>query len=267
MSDVLSIKTFEREFSSNAQKIKKPRALKLTEIILRPDIFQQRMDQDEDRLRKDQHIENLVRSIKFKSNLDPILVLPYMGQFVCIDGHHRIAAYKAAKIKDNIPVEVFEGTFKEALEVSLTQNIKDKLSMTRSEKTEAAWRFLNTGMYTWKELISISGCGRGTIQRMSKRIKDMSMMGIEAESLTWENARKWRTEEQANFTDEQEKALIHKEVQTISRMWGPRAHKRTHIIAKALLIYSEQTARLLHEALEEEIGEKYEPDDYEEDDF
>jgi hypothetical protein len=72
--------------------------------------------------------------------LKPILVFQAGGRFFAVDGHHRLTAYDAATWDETIPVEVFAGTFEEALMEGLRRNSADKLPMTLAEKREAAWR-------------------------------------------------------------------------------------------------------------------------------
>jgi hypothetical protein len=102
-------------------------------------IFQWRQP---DQLRSSNHIGVLTRALRSTGGLKPILVFQAGGRFFAVDGHHRLTAYDAAKWDETIPVEVFAGTFEEALMEGLRRNSADKLPMTLTEKREAAWRLI-----------------------------------------------------------------------------------------------------------------------------
>src|SRR5690606_3390165 len=79
-----------------------------------PAVFQPRGGQDED----DYHVRELTRALKAggaAAKLDPILVMGIGRDVYCVDGHHRLAAYRQAEASGSIPVEWFGGTLDDAV--------------------------------------------------------------------------------------------------------------------------------------------------------
>lgn len=71
---------------------------------------------------------------------DPITVFEIAGQDYCVDGHHRIAAYHAAKATGKVPVVRIGGSLSEAIEAGIRANSKTVLPMTHQERRESAWK-------------------------------------------------------------------------------------------------------------------------------
>lgn len=115
----------------------------LRKLAVAPHVFQPR-NFDEEPWEKERHIENLSKVIRQGRELDPILVYPVCGFLVVLDGHLRLEAYRDAGLSpdDELPVELFGGTVIEARLWSLEANSKDKLSLTKTEKLEAAWQLM-----------------------------------------------------------------------------------------------------------------------------
>lgn len=76
--------------------------------------------------------------------LDPVLIFGVGDDWFLIDGFHRREAYLKWAGSDElvVPVEVFEGTFDNAIAVALSANMKAKLPMSSSERAEAAWKMV-----------------------------------------------------------------------------------------------------------------------------
>jgi hypothetical protein len=87
---------------------------------------------------------------------------------VCIDGHHRIAAYRLRNHKKPIKCEWFAGTPKEAVDESMRRNKKDTLPIPSADRREEAWRrvLLNPG--SKKEIADACGVGPSTVANMRK---------------------------------------------------------------------------------------------------
>lgn len=97
------------------------------------------------------HVTTLFTALKRGSELDPIMVWKDNGgELWVIEGHHRLAAYnmylkrtkaKARQVvKDGkIPVDIVEGPLERARLLAAKENGKDRLNLTREEKSQAAW--------------------------------------------------------------------------------------------------------------------------------
>lgn len=92
------------------------------------------------------HIKVLTDALRQQGKLDPLVV--WQGpqdRLWIIDGHHRYKAYlKVYGTNSNHKVEAvhFEGTRTDAIRYAFRVNSKDKLSMTRAQKSQAAWRLI-----------------------------------------------------------------------------------------------------------------------------
>jgi Recombinase len=80
------------------------------------------------------------RRIGIDGELDPVLVIRLGKEWVCVDGHHRIAAYPLRKHKKPIRCEWFTGTPTEAVDESMRRNKKDTLPVPPADRREEAWR-------------------------------------------------------------------------------------------------------------------------------
>jgi ParB-like chromosome segregation protein Spo0J len=167
----------------------KPTALPIREIHVDRDMFQWRVPKY-NRVESEEHLRTLVRALKSTSEpLDPLLVFPMNGRFFVIDGHHRLDAYRKARWKGPIPVEVFEGTFDEARLAALTGNTKDKLRLSRPEKAEAAWRLVNEGKLSKSQIVKLGLASDGTVSSMRRVRKKLMDEGEDLTKVSWAVAR------------------------------------------------------------------------------
>ncbi|MET0025915.1 MAG: ParB/Srx family N-terminal domain-containing protein [Sedimenticola sp.] len=97
------------------------------------------------------HVDNLNAVLKEGKQLDPIVIwIDPEGRYVVVDGHHRYKAYRRYwKSSYNgmcmyVPVQLLpEGTtYIQAQRYAFLANGKDKLPMSRTEKTQAAWKLI-----------------------------------------------------------------------------------------------------------------------------
>lgn len=144
-----------KAFSSISKRIRRggnpyaasPEALPLHEITTHEPLFQTRSPSEDE---SETHVRKLYRTIIRKSGspLDPIQVFWIGDTWCCIDGHHRLKAYKRAVEKGHwqtsqpVPVEVFRGSLLEASAEGGEENGKARLAMQESEKNDHAWSFV-----------------------------------------------------------------------------------------------------------------------------
>lgn len=87
------------------------------------------------------HAQKLASLIKEGAPLPPLDVWQ-AGEdagLVVLDGHHRLAAYKLAKWRDEVPVRVHRGSRVAALMVASRENARLRLSLTNAERLDWAW--------------------------------------------------------------------------------------------------------------------------------
>src|SRR5262249_8846645 len=105
--------------------------------------------------------------------LERLLVFSVGDKFYVMDGHHRLDAYHTVGWKKHIPVEVFEGTFEEAHREALKRNSRNKLSMTKREKSEAAWRLVKEGIHSKSQIADVSTVSSRTVANMRALWKEL----------------------------------------------------------------------------------------------
>ena len=147
--------------------VDQPPRLPIDKIKTAPDVFQPRLWGGSEK-----HVQELSRALSAKSgdmpSLDPILVITIGRQHYCVDGHHRLMAYKASKVAYPVSVEYFQGTIAEAVAASSRANSRDKLPLERAEKLEAAWRLVILGGFSKQQTIDATGVSHGSVASMRK---------------------------------------------------------------------------------------------------
>lgn len=129
------------EALTEAEKLPSPHApsqsqrevlLATTDIVTIESVFQHR-DVAAGKYDSESHIRTLTNVLKAlpadQRRLDPILVVPIDSSWICIDGHHRLEAYKKAGVSE-VPAEVFTGGIRQAVIVAGEANSKTKLPMS-----------------------------------------------------------------------------------------------------------------------------------------
>jgi hypothetical protein len=113
-------------------------------------------------------VKELARRIGIHGELDPVLIIRLGKEWVCVDGHHRIAAYRLRNHKKPIKCEWFPGTPKEAVDESMQRNKKDTLSISSADRHEEAWRRMLLNQGSKKEISDDCGVSTSTIANMRK---------------------------------------------------------------------------------------------------
>ena len=175
--------------AAEPKNTEKPRALPLRDLFVDPETFQWRVSKY-NMIESAEHIRALVRVLKnTRQPFEPLLVFPIGKRFVVIDGHHRLTAYRKARWKQPIPVNVFEGTLDEARFAALEGNVRDKLRMSGPEKREAAWKLVKENILSKAQIVKLGVAADGTIATMRKVRKKLMDDGIDPIPLSWVAAR------------------------------------------------------------------------------
>jgi hypothetical protein len=161
--------TLVKQRTKGKQPTELPTALPLASIHLWPKVFQHRSFAG---YASKSHVLHLTAAIKKNKShtLDPIVVWWDGKAWACVDGHHRYEAYSVAALGSAhlVPVEVFEGTLDQAMATAASANTKDKLAMSRSEKSNAAWHLVAMTDMTKSAVVKASGVSDGTVATMRR---------------------------------------------------------------------------------------------------
>jgi hypothetical protein len=153
-----------------------------SEIQVRPELFQPREFSFGLHKTDEDHVKKLARAISIRGELDPVVVIKLGKKFVCVDGHHRLEAYKIEKWTQSIKCEWFGGTVREAIDESVARNAKDRLNVPQADRLEQAWKRTLLGWGSKAEVARLCGVGDGTVAHMRRvmaRGREKSELGDE----------------------------------------------------------------------------------------
>lgn len=215
--------------------------LKRGDIRVAERVFQWRLPAN-NMIPRDDHIQDLARALRAGTKLPPILVFPVGGAYYVMDGHHRLAAYYTAGWTKGIPAKVFSGSLRDAERAALRSNVRNKLPMTRRDKTGAAWRLVKEedpkdSIASIARDSGISESQVSVMRAVLAKLKEIETSANEIESLSWDRARSKANghDEPFDNTEDWREAEANKLVDDIMRSkLGGRLTKNPDITALAL---------------------------------
>ncbi|AZO04333.1 ParB/RepB/Spo0J family partition protein [Mesorhizobium sp. M2A.F.Ca.ET.043.02.1.1] len=219
--------------------------------VFQPRTLEGRLIEDES------HVQTLVEAIGNPQNarfLDPLLVWWSGAHWYVIDGFHRLLAYRKAGVKMPVPVEVFSGTLEEAVEASAASNSKDKLPMTKRDKTNMAWRLtLFFEGRSKRQVAEACAVSERTVATMRRARKELISRGGTLEEIPedWEEARRdWQRLEPARSVDFDvaRRAKIERWAKSLSKTFGRTIYDDPDAFAGALKFLEARFARWLIES-------------------
>lgn len=161
--------------------------------------------------------------------LDPVLLWQdseasqdASAALVLIDGEHRLAAYKAAGWRRGIPAVILHSDRRTALLAALGANAKQVLPLSRTERTDAAWRLVREPVkpsYTRKEIVGMASVSARTVNYMRSRWAEMVKAGQEPTG-EWGRDRSgqsddWDGSEMTDARREREIAILVSEIRDV----------------------------------------------------
>ena len=157
-----------------------PLKLTVRSIKTEPTLFQPRSHGG---WKNGNHVEGLVASIRSGQEVngtdgveEPVTVLWNGRDWTCLDGHHRLEALKG-KLKvgmtATVGVLVFRGSVEDAMLRSSRGNSRDKLAMSKSEKSAQAWRMFLMGAWRRREIADACNVTTRTVERMAKAVREL----------------------------------------------------------------------------------------------
>lgn len=125
--------------------------------------------------------------------LAPVVVYWAGDSWICVDGHHRLDAYRRASYRKQVPVVVAPGTLEEAIAAAAAANSHDKLPMAPHEKRNAAWRLCVGTALSKAQIAKAASVSERTVANMRqikrRLIEDMKMRLEDVAELGWGRAR------------------------------------------------------------------------------
>lgn len=153
-----------------------PDRVRVEDVRVAPALFEARSSgRDQDHGGHKGHAWSLERVLRAKPldtrEFDPITVFEIAGDDFCVDGHHRLAVYRAVVGGAAfIPVVRIGGTLSEAIALSVQANTKLFLQMNHAQRQEAAWKLVKIAHGSKREQAEWSGMGETFIAKL-RRLK------------------------------------------------------------------------------------------------
>ena len=218
-----------------------PDRLEVSKITLAPAVFQGRDDVRADGSTDGGHVAALVRALSAKSHssqfLDPVTVYRVGTKTYLVDGHHRLAAYRAAEITHRVPVRWFEGSLEGAVQESVGSNQKAKLPMRPNERLEAAWRLTQMGVLSKRRVAEASGVSERAVAGMRVTLREYrEAFPEEPVGDLWATRRALNGDEtRKEWTDELNEEEIVAMVSGLRKLFGCRLRTKAQNFGEALL--------------------------------
>jgi ParB-like chromosome segregation protein Spo0J len=235
----------------------RPDTLPLASIVTMPALFQPRGEDE-------RHISELVRAIKARGDVEPVIVIQVGDKAVLIDGHHRVAAYGLAKATSAVPVKYFEGTLEEAVLEAGRANSKAKLPMNNQDRQNYAWRLVLMDTYSKRQIMDAAAVSDGQVAAMRRVKKSLGNAAYDAPS--W-----WRAQREAKGIawqeiddDERERRLeelAQDYADRLSKEFSTKLANNPEVAARALSIHFGRRLPELARAMEEHLPEPQEEDE------
>lgn len=168
------------------------------------------------------HLAGLRRTLRNVGRLDPIIVWREIdkqdqptGRMVLLDGRYRLGAYRAEHAENKvdataIPAMVVQAPRTEAHLIALQANAKEILTLTTTERTNAAWWLVREfrNELSKSRLAIASGVAARTIANMRAKLREFDE-AKETPSGDWVADRNWPEESSwTPPTDEEMEAQI-----------------------------------------------------------
>lgn len=200
-------------------------------------VFQHRSGSEDD-YDREQHLKQLNNALSRmqdgQKELDPILVMQVDYFWLCIDGHHRLAAYEASDVEE-VPVEIFTGTVDEAISVAGAENLKAKLSLSGRDRSNVAWKLTAAQIGSKRSVVEKSGVSDGTVAKMRRVRNELVEKGFKPAELDWvqaQDANEGRLGERGG--DEWQDHMIEAFENKLKRTFGKNVHKNRTFISTAI---------------------------------
>lgn len=253
----------ERERGGPFQGQDVPDRLGLDQIKICPKVFQPRVDAEPDGTCSAGFVEQLAGHLRNKPEaerfLDPLLVWAAGRKAYIVNGHHRLAAYKAAGLSGPVPVEFFAGTLSEARQAAIEDGAKSRLNFDTDDRNEAAWRLVvmdkrGEARLTVQQMASLSGMSPRSIDRMRQlyvRLQDTyattNEWTGEPDEAEFESYAEARSKDRGHTSSKDDvegwlEEMAQRWAERLGSEFGKEPHRKPEVFARALEIYLGENA-------------------------
>lgn len=250
--------------SGNKPKESNPTELSIKQVHISTALFQPRDSLVYEWASRD-HVRNLAEALKRDASkqrrLEPITVMAFGNRWYLLDGHHRLQAYKDAGY-DRVAVRVVDSEAQgservlEAQKIGLRSNSRDKLPMTSSDKSNAAWRLVASETdLTAKEIEELTQVSERTVRSMRETLRKLKAENklISPEGMSWRHAKmtadgKDLPELEADDRIERQAVKMAKKLR---KHFGEELIRFTEVTKRALTLYDPSLPEALGVSLEE----------------
>jgi hypothetical protein len=236
--------------------------IKPSEIKTQPELFQIREFSFGLKQTDGEHVKKLARAIGTVGELDPPVVIKIGSEWICVDGHHRIEAYKKTEWRAPIKCVWFNGSVTEAVDESMRLNGKDRLNVPQRDRLETAWKLVLLGDHSKAQIVELCCVGDGSVAHMRRVVKVYGLegevasklfrkqLGVPLDEASWTSARlAFAGVEPKERDDEEEAAKLAKRIN--SRLTN-RLSRDPRITARALALYDPDLPKALMAAWREQ---------------
>lgn len=203
------------------------------------EVFQVRAPNEADSIR---HIADLAAAIKAQGSVDAISIWWSGAAWVCVDGHHRLAAYEQAGAF-HVKVRVEVGTPLAMLMLATNENKKNRLHMGTAERAEAAWRLTclpEAVRPSKKDTAAATGLGTSAVgdqRRVYTSLTEKHGYTHEAvQDMTWPEARRMEkglTEGEPGGIQWEERE-VEEMCRQLGKTWGTLHDSKVELFLRAL---------------------------------
>jgi ParB-like chromosome segregation protein Spo0J len=216
------------------------------DVDTRPELFQPRIFAHGLQEVDESNVHKLMRRIGTVGELDPVVVVKLGARWVCVDGHHRLEAYRRLKWKEPIKAAWFPGDVRAALDHAVISNEVVKLDIPDRDRYEVAWQRVVLGWGSKAEIARLADVSERLVgnMRMIKAKYDKgddfskqfrTLLGAELKAVTWRRAKMAHDGVTPGQMDKHEAA------QKLAKELGRRLHHKLsedpEVTAIALALY------------------------------
>lgn len=195
------------------------------------------------------HLAELKAALAVSEVLDPVTVVGVGASAVLVDGHHRVRTYEDRGFKGAIPVRWWPGSVREAVLEASRENGKAKLTMTKRQLMDRAWRLTTavnaTGrhLFTKAQVHVSTGVSNGQVGRLRAVAAKLRELGQDPADFAewWRAERASRGEPDVPWDDaereEWEETKAQDFTRTLAKTFGPMLARHPGPAARAVALY------------------------------